>query len=164
MKTNKTSHTNDSVLRENPWYPRHESDRADALVDELDEGQILRLYGELKTRTLAEWLCWLETARGLICQYDGLSDTKRRQLLKGKADSEALMLHHACVFVELWRWRIHREYFPLPPNAPPIDTHATQRDLMLNVVVAYHKHDLRDLWPFDHPDIDDRYPFLREDS
>jgi hypothetical protein len=161
VKTNKTSHTNDSVLLENPWYPRHESDRVDELCAELDEGQILQLYCELKTKTLAEWQDWCEAQRVLICQYDALSDAKRHQQLKKKGglDPTALMLHHACVFVELWRCRLHREYFPLPPNAPPIDTHHKQRGLMLNVMAALYRYDNRDLWPFDHPEIDDGYPF-----
>ncbi|MBW4056534.1 MAG: hypothetical protein HIU83_14260 [Proteobacteria bacterium] len=165
MKTNKTRDTSDSFLRENHFYPRHESDRADELVDELDEGQILRLYNELKTKTLTEWLNWLDTERGSICQYDALSRAKRRQQLKKKGEPglDAVRLQHACIFVELWRWRIHREFFPLPPNAPPIDTHQKQRDLMLNVMAAYYRYDDRDLWPFlDHPDIDDRFPFRKE--
>lgn len=162
MKKDKSSHTNDSFLRENHFYPRHESDRADELVDELDEEQILRLYNELKTKTYSEWMDWLEDARGEICQYDSLSRALRKRQLQKKPDSEALRLHHACIFVELWRARIHREYFPLPPNAGPIETHEAQRDLILNVVAAYNKHDLRDLWPFDHPDIEDYFPFVLE--
>jgi len=160
MKKDKSSHTNDSFLRENPWYPRHESDRADELVDELDEERVLRLYNALKTRTFVDWLSWLEAERGAICAYDGLSRTKRIQYLKKHGD-EALLLHHACIFVELWRAKIHRGYFPLPPNAAPIDTHQRQRDLMLNVVASYAT-DNRDLWPFDHPDIEDYYPFVNE--
>lgn len=157
----KSSHTNGSFLRENPWYPRHESDRADELVDELDEEQMLRLYNALKTNSLAKWLNWLEDARGEISTYDYLSRAKRKQCLKKHGD-DALLLHHACIFVELWRARINREYFCLPPQGPELDTPVAHRSMMLDVVTAYFRFDDRDLWPFDHPDIEDYYPFEQE--
>ncbi|MDD2366297.1 MAG: hypothetical protein PHN84_09045 [Desulfuromonadaceae bacterium] len=161
-KKSRNEDTNHSVLRENPWYPRHESDRADELVDELDEAQQLRLYDELKTKTYESWKSWLLDARVEICTYDQLNRAQRARRLKKLPDTDALVLHHACIFVELWRAKIHREYFPLPPNAAPVDTPQRQRDLMLNVVASYAT-DVRDLWPFDHPDIDDGFPF-RSDS
>src|SRR6266567_214833 len=100
MKNGKSDHTTSSFRKENPWYPRHASDRADELTDELDEEQILRLYNELKTKTHVKWLLWLEDARGPICEYDSLSRVQRKRRLQKSPDIETLLLHHACIFVE----------------------------------------------------------------
>lgn len=162
MKKSKSNHTNDSFRKENHFYPRHESDRADELVDELDEEQILRLYNELKTKSHAKWLLWLEDARGSICQYDSLRRAQRKRRLQKKPDIETLLLQHACIFVELWRARINREYFCLPPSGPDLDTPESHRSMMLDVVTALSHGDDRDLWPFDHPLIDDMFPFASD--
>jgi hypothetical protein len=159
VKTSKNSDTTGNFLKENPWYPRLESDRADELIAELDEAQVLRLYNELKTKTHAGWLLWLEDARGVISTYDYLSRAQRKRRLQKKPDTGPLLLHHACIFVELWRARINREYFCLPPSGPDLDTPEAHRSMMLDVVTALDHGDDRDLWPFDHPTIEDNFPF-----
>lgn len=162
-KNSDTSDTSRSAGQENPWYPRHESDRADRLVDELDEEQMWRLYSELKTRTYREWTGWLLKHREEICAYDSLSPAERKRRLRDSADIDALVFHHACLFVELWRARINREHFCLPPSGPDLDTPEKHRDMMLNVMAAFHEMTDDDAWPFDHPDIEDSFPF-REGS
>lgn len=162
MKDDKNDHTTHNILRENVFYPRHVSDRADELLDELEEEQVLQLYNELKTKTYAEWLDWLEDARAEISKYDHLSRAARKRELQKLPDIKTLLLHHACVYVELWREFLNHNYFSLPP-AGEVDTPESQREMMLAVVAAYNHPDLlRALWPFSHPSIEDRFPFLRD--
>lgn len=162
MKKDKNDHTTNNFLKENAWYPRHVSDRADVLLDELDEEQVLRLYNELKTKTYAEWIGWLEDARADISKYDNLSRAARKRQLQKRPDTKTLLLHHACVYVDLWRELLNQKYISLPP-AGEIDTPESQREMMLAIVAAYNDPDLlRALWPFAHPSIDDRFPFQRD--
>lgn len=153
------SFVNQANLNENPWYPRHVSDRADELLDELNEVQCRQLYEELKQTTLAGWLTWLEEARTEVARYDGLTRAKRRQHLLKQPSVADLKLHHACVFVELWRTRTTNAYFSLPPSGAPLDTDEVQREMMLAVVSSYNNFELRDLWPFEFPSDVDLFPF-----
>lgn len=162
MKNIKNDHTTHNFLKENAFYPRHVSDRADELIEELDSEQVLQLYDALKTKTYADWSLWLGDARDAISKYDNLSHAERKRRLKKPPVIETLLLHHACIYVELWRSRIDREYFSLPPSGPSIETPEEQREMMLNIIAAYDNFDPRDLWPFSHPSIDDIFPFKQD--
>jgi len=153
------SFTNRSNPKENPWYPRHVSDRADELLDELDETQCRRLYDELKQTTLGEWFTWLEETRHEVSEYDSLTRAKRKQRLAAHPTVSNLKLHHASVFVELWRIRTTNAYFSLPPSGLPLVTDERQREMMLAVVSSYSNFELLDLWPFDFPEGVDAFPF-----
>lgn len=155
----KNRHTSDSFPKEISWYPRFASDRADELIAELDAGQQSRLLGGLKTRTYAEWLTWLGDARGEIATYDGLSRAQRTRRLQPRPDTEILLLHHACIFVELWRARLDRQYCHLPPYGPPLESHENHRSMMVNIMTAFDRYDPRDLWPFDSPEDAGWFPF-----
>jgi hypothetical protein len=157
-KDGKPENTKTTFVNKNPWYPHHESDRADELIDELDEAQIMQLFRELKTKTFAQWNDWFEGAREEISKYDYLSRAQRKRRLRQQPDNATLRLHHACICVELWRARLNRRYLCLPP-AGEIDTPESQREMLMAVVAAYNDFDLGDLWFFDHPDIDDPFPF-----
>ncbi len=148
-----------------PWYPRHASDRADELIDELDEQQRDALYLALKDKTLTEWHIWLEDARASVLAYDAFTRGRRAKKLKSSASS--LELHHACIYLELWRARLSRHFRPLPPNGLPIDTPNLQRELMLEVLASSNAFDPRDLWPFEYPADAARttwFPFKEEPS
>lgn len=153
------SFTNRANPENNPWYPRLVSDRADELLDELEENQCRQLYDDLKTTTLADWFVWLEEARNEVSRYDGLSRAKRRQRLAKHPSVADLKLHHACIFVELWRTRTTNAYFSLPPSGAPLDSDERQREMMLAVVSSYNNFELRDLWPFAFPSDVDPFPF-----
>jgi len=153
------SFINQANPKENPWYPRHVSDRADQFLDELDETQCGQLYNELKKTTLGDWFVWLEAARKEVSIYDSLSHVKRRQRLAKQPSVIDLKLHHACVFIELWRTRTTNVYFSLPPSGAPLDTDERQREMMLAVVSSYNNFELRDLWPFEFPNDVDLFPF-----
>ena len=139
-----------SEPKENPWYPRHVSDRVDELLDEIDEAQCQCLFDELKKTDMNDWFTWLETARNEIAEYDTLSRVQRRRRLSEYSSVNVLKFHHACIFVELWRIRTGT-YFTLPPAGVSLDTGTRQREMMLAVMSAYSNFDLRDLWPFDFP-------------
>ncbi len=154
--------TNDNFLRQSAWYPRHVSDRADELIDEPGEAQLRQLYDALKTITVGEWMTWLSDFREEICEYDALRPAERKRLLQPVAPSvpiDALRLHHACIFVELWRTRMNNDYFHLPPRGMPIDDPESQREMMLAVVASYYEYDAHDLWPFELPDDETGLPF-----
>lgn len=154
------SYTNRSDPKQNPWYPRHVSDRADELIEELGETQCQLLYDELHNETIGEWFVWLEEQREAISQYDGLSRTQRKRRLGKLADTSTLKLHHACVFVDLWRARMTTSYFHLPPSGGALDSMEDQRRMMLAVVASYNDPlALRDLWPFDFPEDVHPVPF-----
>ena len=163
MNSDKKRHTNDSFPQESAFYPLGFSDRAAVLIEELDATQALQLYNELKTRTYEDWLDWLEDARAEIAKYDYLTRSERKARLQKPTDIQSLFLHHACVFVELWRARLAREYFHLPPSGGPLETAEEQREMMLAVAVSYHKYHHRDLWPFECPDCVDLFPFRRDE-
>jgi hypothetical protein len=155
---------NHSFGRENPWYPRHVSDRADELCDELDEVQLRQLYDALKNKTLSEWLIWLEEARAEVAKYDWLRRAERKRRLQKRTSPEVLLLHHACVFVELWRARMESRYFHLPPRGLPLNEPEAHREMLLAVLASYNAFDARDLWPFEFPEGEDHLPFRSEPS
>ncbi|MCI5157168.1 MAG: hypothetical protein D3906_01785 [Candidatus Electrothrix sp. AUS1_2] len=138
-------------------YPHHVSDRVDELINELDATQIRQLYDELKKNTYSEWLKWLEGTRGKIAHYDYLTRTERKRCIQQRIDNEPLLIHHACIYIELWRQRCLLDF---PPHTL-LDTPESQREILLTVVTSYSV-DPRDLWPFDHEEIDDSFPFRRE--
>lgn len=138
-------HSDDS---ETPWYPRFVSDRADQLLDELDEGQVEQLRLELQTIPYTAWAQWLEDTRAAIQEYDSLPAAGRRRRLQGQDALVALRLHHACVFVELWRARLVAQHVALPPRGGPLDTPEEHRSMMLSVLASYSQVDVRDFWPF----------------
>ena len=144
-------------FKESAFYPHYVSDRVDALVDELDATQIRQLYDELKSKTYSEWLDWLEGTRGNIAHYDYLTRTERKRCIQQRTDNDPLLLHHACIYIELWRQRCLLDF---PPHTL-LDTPESQREILLTVVTSYNV-DPRDLWPFDHEEIDDSFPFRRE--
>jgi hypothetical protein len=147
-----------SEPQKNAWYPAHESERADELISELDKAQLLELYEALQSQTLVEWWEWIEEKRADISEYDYLSRTERRKLLKHEG-SATLMLHHACIYIELWRSRTVKRYFSFPPSGVPIDTPVAQREMMLAVVASYQDFDMRDIWPFEVLYGKNNYPF-----
>ena len=155
MNSDKKQHTNDSFPRESAFYPRHVSDRAEALICELDSAQIRQLHNELKTKISEGLFDWLEASRGEIARYDYLSRTERKALLQNPAEPATLLLHYACIFLELWRARLTWKYFHLPPSGGPLETAEEQREMMLAVVASYREYDPRDLWPFEGPDDDE---------
>lgn len=146
-------------FKESAFYPHHVSDRVDELIDELDATQIRQLYDELKNKTYNEWSDWLEgkSTRGKIAYYDYLTCTERKRCIQQRTDNEPLLLHHACIYIELWRQRCRLDF---PPHTL-LDTPESQREILLTVVTSYDV-DIRDLWPFYHEEIDDLYPFRRE--
>lgn len=153
-------YTNRSDPKQNPWYPRHVSDRADELIEELDATQCRLLYDELQKETIGEWFVWLEEQREAISQYDELRRTQRKRRLGKAADTSALKLHHACIFVELWRSRMTTSYFHLPPSGGPLDTTEDHRRMMLAVVASYNDPlAVHDLWPFEFPEDVHPVPF-----
>ncbi|MEN9481018.1 MAG: hypothetical protein RLZZ298_2413 [Pseudomonadota bacterium] len=146
--------------KQNAWYPRHVSDRVDELIDELDAAQCELLYDELGKETIGDWFVWIEEQREAISGYDGLSRTQRKRRLGKSADTSTLKLHHACVFVELWRARTTSSYFHLPPSGGPLDTEEAQRRMMLAVVASFNDASaIRDLWPFEFPEGIQALPF-----
>lgn len=116
------SHTNSSDLKQNACHPRHVSDRVNELIEEIEATQCQLLYDELKKGTIREWFVWLEEQRDTISAYDELPRAPRKRRLGKSADASTLKLHHACVFVELWRTRLTTSYFHLPPSGGPLDT------------------------------------------
>lgn len=146
-------------------YPKHVSARADALIAELDEAQCRKLYAELQTIDVQEWTDWLGDTRKEIAQYDSLTPTERNARLRAPADTSApispLRLHHAIVFLELWRARMQSRYLHLPPTGLPLDTPERHREMLLAAVASFHDYDLRDLWPFDFPKGRGSIPFRR---
>lgn len=154
------SYTNSSDPKQNPWYPRHVSDRADELIEELDEKQCQRLYDELQKEAIGEWFVWLEEKREEIAAYDDLSRAQRKHRLNKPADTSTLKLHHACVFVELWRARLTTSYFHLPPSGGPLEAQEDHRRMMLAVVASYNDPlSVQDLWPFEFPEDLQYLPF-----
>lgn len=146
--------------KQNPWYPRHVSDRAEELIEELDAKQCRQLYDELQKQTVSEWLFWLEEQREDIYQYDVLTRTQRIRRLGKPTDSSTLKLHHACVFVELWRARMTSSYFHLPPSGRPLDATEDQRRMMLAVLASYNDSlSIQDLWPFETSEDEHPVPF-----
>jgi hypothetical protein len=156
------SDTHHSFDREHTWYPRHVSDRADELIDELDESQCRRLFDALKAMALSEWFDLLETSRNDIVKYDALNRAGRKRRLAKDGTAEPLLLHHGCIFVELWRARTQSTYFHFPPTGPSIATPEAQRDMLLAVLTSFNAFDLRDLWPFEFPEGEEQLPFRRE--
>ena len=150
-----------SFGQENAWYPHHVSDRADELIGELDEAQLRQLFYALKKKTLTDWLVWLEEARADICKYDWLKSAERKRRLKSATRPEALLLHHACIFVELWRARTHSNYFHFPPHGMPVNAGEAQREMMLAVLASYGAFDEHDLWPFELPEGESGFPFRK---
>lgn len=95
------TNTSHSAGQQNPLYPRHVSTRVDELLDQLDLEQIQRLYNELQTMTYLDWMYWLEGERVKICKYDSLTSAERKNLLRSNSENEPLLLHYACVWLEL---------------------------------------------------------------
>lgn len=157
------TYTNRSDPTQNSWYPRFVSDRADALLDELDEAQVQQLRGALKTLTFEEWKVWMVTEREAIGTYDELTPRERTRRRQKPGRTDALKLHHACLFVELWRARTDTSYCHFPPYGQALDTPELQRAMMLAVMASHRKAYLRDVWPFDVPEGDDPYPFRDPD-
>ena len=153
-------YTNRSDPKENPWYPRGASDLADALIDELDVAQVRQLYDALRTQTIVEWWVWLESHREEISEYDGLTAAQRKRRLQKTDKTSALRLHHACIFVELWRARTHAAYYHFPPYGRVPDTPHAQRSMMLAIVDSYNKFEPHDVWPFEVPDGVDFFPLF----
>lgn len=154
------SYTNGTDPKQNPWYPRHVSDWADELLDELDAKQCQLLYDELQKATIGEWFVWLEEQREAISAYGDLTRTQRKRRLGKSDDASTLKLHHACVFVELWRARLTASYFYLPPSGGSLDTEEDQRRMMLAVVASYNDSlAIHDLWPFEFPEDIQALPF-----
>lgn len=145
-----------------PWYPRFVSDRADVLIDELDEGLVQQLQAELQKSTYPAWAQWLEDARADIEEYDSLTAAARKRRLRGSDVPGALKLHHACVFVELWRHRLDSRHMSLPPRGDPLDTPASQRRLLLWALASYSQADPRDFWPFPESPDSVAWPFADE--
>ena len=155
-------YTNRSDPKQNPWYPNHVSDRADELIKELSEAQSQCLYDELKKMTLGDWFSWLEDQREEISEYDRLTRAERKRSLNKQPNLDVLKLHHACVYVELWRARTTNAYFSFPPNGQALDTPESQREMMLSVLASYNSFEMGDLWPFACSDDADPFPFSRE--
>ncbi|MFM2056070.1 MAG: hypothetical protein RLY71_455 [Pseudomonadota bacterium] len=154
------SSTTPRAPEESPWYPLHVSARADELIDELGEVQCRRLFDALRTTSVAQWLCWLEDARAEIGAYDGLTAKQRKRRLQDPGDIDALRLHHACVFVELWRARMERNYRQLPPRGMPLDRPEDHRSMLLDAMAAHSAWQDLDLWPFErHLQEEWRLPF-----
>jgi hypothetical protein len=126
---------NQTNLKKNPWYPRHVSDRVNELLDELNELQCQRLYDEFKKITIGDWFFWLEENRDEISRHDGLSLIQRRKNLNTRSSVTTLKLHHACIFIELWRVRTTNNYFLFPPSGLPLENVTRQREMMLDVCV-----------------------------
>jgi hypothetical protein len=149
--------------QENARHLANVPDRAAGLIAELDETQRQQLLDALGTMSYAEWLDWLEASRVVICRYDALKPSERKRQFAKRAqafaDSDPLLLHHACIWLELWRARISTRFLPLPPAGLPLDSPESQRQMMLAVVAAYHDYDLLDFWPFDTPEVEDSFPF-----
>ena len=99
----KKQYTNYSSPKQNAFYPRRASDRADQMTDELGEEQVIQLYNELKTMSYQEWFDWFFDERAKILQYDSLTTAERTRLHQPKPTIAVLRLHHACVYLELWR-------------------------------------------------------------
>lgn len=154
------TYTNPSDPQRNAFYPRFASDLADALTDELDEGQIRQLYDALKTTELATWLGWLEESWAEICEHGALSPAERKRLLRKPERTAALRLQHALIFVELWRTRTHVAYVQFPPHGYVPDNPQDQYRLMLGCVRAYMQFDPRDLWTFEVPEGVDFFPLF----
>lgn len=153
---------NRSDPKQNPWYPRFASDEADALLDELDEAHVLTLRAALKTTTFQAWKLWVEDSREEIGEYDELSPSERTRRLQGPDRIDALRLHHACVFVELWRARTNMSFYHFPPYGQVPDEPHLQRAMMLGILASHRQAYLRDVWPFEVPDGEDRDPFADE--
>ncbi|MGD9949879.1 MAG: hypothetical protein AB7U29_15570 [Desulfobulbus sp.] len=141
-------HTNRSDPAQNPHYPRFVSPRADELIDELEPGQVVQLRNALHTQTLEEWMCWFEDSRESICEYDRLTPVERRARLLDQIDIAPLMLHHACVFLELWRKRVELQYYCLHRNDLVIEHQPEQREMIFSVLEAYNHAPVYDYWPF----------------
>lgn len=138
--------------KSNVWYPRFVSDRADELIEELEDDHLKVLYSAVRLKSISDWLLWIEENRNEVTAYDSLTTKERRSRLKSKRATSDLLLHHACIYVELWRARLAYSYQSLPPNGDPITTPESQRALMLAAVASFNNFDARDFWPFEIPD------------
>ena len=110
---------------------------------------------------MGDWLLWFEANIKSFLGYDCLSDSERKKKLKN-ADTDVLKCHHACIFLELWRARLHENYLPLPPNGSPIDTKESHRQVMVMALISYSDFKVNDFWPFEIPENEDRFPFQEE--
>lgn len=153
MKNDKKADTNSNVEQQNAWYPIHASDRVDTLLGELDEAQILRLFHELQTMTYWEWRHWVASGMEEISQYDALSHRERKARLRNADDVAPLLHQYTIVHIELWRLRASNQYIPLPSHGFPLDDHQDQRQFVLATFAATYFVDKRELWPFEHPEI-----------
>lgn len=118
-----------------------------------------QLYDGLKLTTHGNWFGWLEEARDEVSKYDRLSSIRRQQRLAKHQSIADLKLHHASIFVELWRVRTTNAYFSGSLIGTSLDTDENQREMMLAVVSSYNNFELRDLWPFEFPNDADQFPF-----
>ena len=145
----------------NVWYPHHVSDRADELMGELQPSHCRVLFTALQTHTVSAWLNWLEvTSKDVLC-YDVLNKNERSRRLNSKNNVDALRYHHACIFLELWRTRVHSSHLALPPNGPPLDSASSLRQMMIGTMTAYNSMEAEDFWPFAYPE-EARWPFKSE--
>ena len=136
---------------ESHLYPLHVSDRADELIGELDEALCQPLFDALGTMSSEDWFEWMADERAAIDEYDGLAASQRRRRLHAHAGSvDAARLHHACVFLALWRARLLRRGV-LPPSSPPLTRAEDQRRMLLAALETSRHFDVRDLWPFEWP-------------
>lgn len=144
----------------NPWYPRFESDYADALIEELSEAQCLQLYGAVQSMTYPEWTDWMSANSAAIALYDASTANERAQALASIPGSDGVMLHYACVYSELFRIRFLHHYGVFPERlGEPVH----QRDMLRAAVLAYQTIDVRCYWPFEYPENADPFPFKVSD-
>lgn len=154
------TYTNHTDPKQNPLYPRLASDLADALIDELDESQVRRLFDELRATDLAAWLGWFEQNGEAIYEYGCLTPTQRKRRSQTPGDTAALRLHHALIFAELWRARTHESHYHFPPYGPVPDNQEDQLKLMLGILRSYNQFEPHDLWPFEVPQGVDFFPLF----
>ena len=152
-------YVNQSDPEKNAWYPRHVSDRADILLDEMSQESELKLFRALQAVSLGEWLEYLEEEKDEICRFDALSTKERAKELRQENNLVALRLLHACVFVELWRCHLTQSSFPLPPSGLPLDESERHREFLLESLAAYNTIPERAYWPFGALEETSVFPF-----
>jgi len=149
---------------ESPWYPRHASDRADELIDELDEALCRQLYDALRPMQYEEWLDWMYSHEAAIAEHDGITASQRKRRLHARSGSvDSARLQHACVFLALWHARMAWHHGHLPSRAQPGHRPDEQRRMLLASLASLRNAPVRDLWPFEwhledepwHPPFED---------
>ncbi len=144
MKINNAGY---SFTKESSRCYRKVSERAEKFIEQLNEVQVQKLTCALKSiQPHNQWKEWLISERKAIGAYDRLDYVGRERFLQTRNDNEILLIHHACIYIELWRVRIDSKNYFNFRDIGLVDRPVEQREMLLGVLSAWEDIDPQDLW------------------